>query len=75
MAGGRETAYSAEEVLGVVNAAVSGTFLLTQALLPTLRRSSCPDIVTIGSISGLSQATAAMFSEQTTRFRPCIFAR
>lgn len=53
---GRETAYSAEEVLGVVNAAVSGTFLLTQALLPALRRSSCPDIVTIGSISGLPNA-------------------
>jgi NADP-dependent 3-hydroxy acid dehydrogenase YdfG len=53
---GRETPYSAEEVLGVVNAAVSGTFLLTQALLPALRRSVCPDIVTVGSISGLPNA-------------------
>jgi NADP-dependent 3-hydroxy acid dehydrogenase YdfG len=52
----RETPYSAEEVLGVINAAVSGTFLLTQALLPALRRSACPDIVTIGSISGLPNA-------------------
>lgn len=53
---GRETAFSADEVLGVVNAAVSGTFLLTQALLPALRRSDCPDIVMIGSISGLPNA-------------------
>lgn len=53
---GREGPYSAEEVLGVVNAAASGTFLLTQALLPALRSSACPDIVTIGSISGLPNA-------------------
>ncbi|MGX1785654.1 SDR family oxidoreductase [Bosea sp. NPDC055332] len=52
----RSEPYSAEEVLGVVNAAVTGTFLLTQALLPALRRSARPDIVTIGSISGLPNA-------------------
>ncbi|AZO76422.1 MULTISPECIES: SDR family oxidoreductase [unclassified Bosea (in: a-proteobacteria)] len=52
----RSEPYSAEEVLGVVNAAVTGTFLLTQALLPALKRSACPDIVTIGSISGLPNA-------------------
>ena len=45
-----------EEVLAVVNAAVSGTFLLTQGLMPLLRGSSRPDIVTIGSISGLPGA-------------------
>ena len=48
--------HSPEEVLGVVNAAVSGTFLLTQGLLPLLRGSDHPDIVTIGSISGLPNA-------------------
>lgn len=48
--------HRAEEVLGVVNAAVSGTFLLTQGLMPLLRESSRPDIVTIGSISGLPGA-------------------
>jgi len=48
--------HSAGEVLGVVNAAVSGTFLLTQGLLPFLKRSTRPDIVTIGSISGLPNA-------------------
>jgi len=45
-----------EEVLAVVNAAVSGTFLLTQGLLPLLHGSSRPDIVPIGSISGLPGA-------------------
>ncbi len=45
-----------DEVLSVVNAAVTGTFLLTQGLLPALRRSERPDIVTIGSISGLPNA-------------------
>lgn len=53
---GRDGDYSAEEVLGVVNAAVSGTFLLTQGLLPLLKGSGRPDIVTIGSISGLPNA-------------------
>lgn len=52
----RTSPYTPQEVLGVVNAAVSGTFLLTQALLPALRRSPCPDIVTIGSISSLPNA-------------------
>ena len=49
----RETPYSASEVMGVINSAVSGTFLLTQALLPALEKSKRPDIVTIGSVSGL----------------------
>ncbi|WP_313524930.1 SDR family oxidoreductase [Shinella sp.] len=48
--------YTAEDVLGVVNSAVTGTFLFTQGLLPRLLRSSCPDIVTIGSTSGLPNA-------------------
>jgi NADP-dependent 3-hydroxy acid dehydrogenase YdfG len=51
--GGRETPYEAAEVLSVVNSAISGTFLFTQALLPALRKSARPDVVTIGSISGL----------------------
>lgn len=48
--------YAADAVLSVVNAAVSGTFLLTQGLLPLLHRSTRPDIVTIGSVNGLPNA-------------------
>ena len=48
--------HAAETVLGVINSAVTGTFLFTQGLLPLLRRSANPDIVTIGSISGLPNA-------------------
>ena len=48
-----EEPYTTEEVLGVINSAVTGTFLFTQGLLPLLRRSATPDIVTIGSVSGL----------------------
>jgi NADP-dependent 3-hydroxy acid dehydrogenase YdfG len=49
----RQTPYSASEVLGTIGSAVAGTFLLTQALLPGLEKSTRPDVVTIGSISGL----------------------
>lgn len=52
--GQRETPYHAAEVYGAVTSAVAGTFLLTQALLPALERSTRPDVVTIGSISGLT---------------------
>ncbi|ANK76340.1 SDR family NAD(P)-dependent oxidoreductase [Ensifer sp. ENS07] len=45
-----------DAVLGVVNAAVTGTFLFTQGLLPLFAHSPRPDIVTIGSISGLPNA-------------------
>lgn len=48
--------HSEDEVMSVIGAAVTGTFLLTQGLLPVLRRSARPDIVTIGSISGLPNA-------------------
>lgn len=48
--------HTSAEVLGVINAAVSGAYLLTQDLLPLLHRSARPDIVTIGSISGLPNA-------------------
>lgn len=48
--------YAAAAVLGVINAAVSGTFLFTQGLQPLLARSPVPDVVTIGSISGLPNA-------------------
>lgn len=50
----RETPYHASEVYGAVGSAIAGTFLLTQALLPALERSTRPDVVTIGSISGLT---------------------
>lgn len=52
----RQEDYSEAEVAGVINAAVTGTFLFTQGLLPLLNTSARPDIVTIGSISGLSNA-------------------
>lgn len=51
--GGRETAYEASEVMSVINSALTGTFLLTQALIPAFQKSTRPDVVTIGSISGL----------------------
>lgn len=53
----RRDDYSEAEVAGVINAAVTGTFLFTQGLLPLLNASSRPDIVTIGSISGLPNAS------------------
>jgi NADP-dependent 3-hydroxy acid dehydrogenase YdfG len=51
--GQRETPYEAAEVSLVVNSALTGTFLFTQALIPALQKSTRPDVVTIGSISGL----------------------
>lgn len=51
--GGRDTPYESAEVLSVINSALTGTFLFTQALLPALQQSRRPDVVTIGSISGL----------------------
>ncbi len=49
----RAAPYTPAEVASVVGSAITGTFLFTQALLPALRRSARPDVVTIGSISGL----------------------
>ncbi|GEM_PF-247993 len=51
--GGRETPYEAAEVLSAVNSAITGTFLFTQGLIPALQKSTRPDVVTIGSVSGL----------------------
>ena len=51
--GRRETPYEAAEVSAVFNSALTGTFLFTQALIPALQKSRRPDVVTIGSISGL----------------------
>ena len=42
------------EIASTVSAAVSGTILVTKGLLPGLRRSSCPDIITIVSTSGVT---------------------
>jgi NADP-dependent 3-hydroxy acid dehydrogenase YdfG len=50
---GRTTPYSASEIATVIGSAITGTFLLTQSLLPSLQRSTRPDVVMIGSISGL----------------------
>jgi len=51
-----DTPYAADAVLTTINAAISGTFLFTQGLLPRLESSDRPDVVTIGSISGLPNA-------------------
>ncbi|MGU3574683.1 SDR family oxidoreductase [Brucellaceae bacterium C25G] len=48
--------HSESEVFGTINAAVTGSYLMTQGLLPLLMKSKCPDIVTIGSISSLPNA-------------------
>ena len=55
--GYRDTPYEAAEVMSAVNSAITGTFLLTQALLPALNHSKRPDVVTIGSVSGLPNAS------------------
>lgn len=51
--GRSETPYEAADVSAVFNSALTGTFLLIQALIPALQKSRRPDVVTIGSISGL----------------------
>jgi len=53
----RETPYEAAEVLSTINSAITGTFLFTQGLLPALQKSAQPDVVTIGSVSGLPNAS------------------
>lgn len=50
----RETPYAPAEVASVVNSMLTGTFLFTQGLIPALQKSARPDVVTIGSVSGLS---------------------
>jgi NADP-dependent 3-hydroxy acid dehydrogenase YdfG len=55
--GQRETPYEATEVLSAINSALTGTFLFTQALLPALQKSTRPDVVMIGSVSGLPNAS------------------
>ncbi|HEU0294527.1 MAG TPA: SDR family oxidoreductase [Anaerolineales bacterium] len=51
--GERATPYEAAEVMATINSALTGTFLFTQALIPTLQKSTRPDVVIIGSVSGL----------------------
>lgn len=48
--------YGEADVLNVVNAAVTGTFLFLQGLKPLMDASDGPDVLTIGSISGLPNA-------------------
>lgn len=60
--GGRDTPYEAAEVMSVINSALTGTFLFTQELLPALQKSARPDVVTIGSISGLLHVSLYMTS-------------
>jgi len=55
--GGRETPYEAAEVMSAINSALTGTFLFTQALIPALQKSTRPDVVIIGSVSGLPNAS------------------
>jgi NADP-dependent 3-hydroxy acid dehydrogenase YdfG len=51
--GQRDTPYETAEVMATINSALTGTFLFTQSLIPALQKSTRPDVVTIGSISGL----------------------
>jgi NADP-dependent 3-hydroxy acid dehydrogenase YdfG len=60
--GGRETPYEAREVMSAINSALTGTFLFTQALIPALQKSTRPDVVTIGSISGLTNVSLSHLS-------------
>jgi NADP-dependent 3-hydroxy acid dehydrogenase YdfG len=55
--GGRDTPYEAAGVMAAINSALTGTFLFTQALIPSLQKSTRPDVVTIGSVSGLPNAS------------------
>ncbi|MGL4235520.1 SDR family oxidoreductase [Tabrizicola sp.] len=48
--------YAEEDVRTVISAAMTGTFLFTQGLRPLMLASEAPDVVTIGSISGLPNA-------------------
>jgi NAD(P)-dependent dehydrogenase (short-subunit alcohol dehydrogenase family) len=48
--------YDETDVVAVTNAALSGTFLLFQGLPPLMEESNTPDVVTVGSISGLPNA-------------------
>lgn len=50
---GRLEELSDDEIASTVSAAVSGTILVTKRLLPGLRHSNCPDIITIVSTSGV----------------------
>ena len=52
----RAEPYDEADVLAVTNAAVSGTFLLVQGLHPVMEGSQTPDVVTIGSTSGMPNA-------------------
>lgn len=48
--------YEDKAVLQVINSAIAGTFLFTQGLRSLMEASEAPDVVTIGSISGLPNA-------------------
>lgn len=54
--------FSAEQVSAAVGSAITGTFLLTQALLPLLCSSERADILTIGSTSGVPGAALGNLS-------------
>ncbi|UOO90233.1 SDR family oxidoreductase [Vitreoscilla massiliensis] len=51
-----DVSYAETDVLNVVNAAITGTFLFVQNIMPLLKASQSPDVLTIGSISGLPNA-------------------
>jgi NADP-dependent 3-hydroxy acid dehydrogenase YdfG len=48
--------FEPSDVLGAINSALTGTFLFTQGLLPLMEASNSPDVVTIGSVSGMPNA-------------------
>ena len=56
---GRLDELSATDIVQVVNSAITGSILVTKALLPALLRSPTPDIVVIVSIAGLENTPVA----------------
>lgn len=53
----RPSPYRSAEVMAAVGSAITGAFLFTQGLLPALYASQRPDVVMIGSVSGLPNAS------------------
>ena len=56
---GRLDELSATDIVQVVNSAITGSILVTKALLPALLRSPTPDILVVVSIAGLENGPVA----------------
>lgn len=53
-------AESAESIFSTINSGLTGSVILTQALLPALRRSAGADIITLVSVCGIPQFTESI---------------